>query len=221
MSTVTSGGDRSWIPSLHQINQLPFVSLFNTHIQTILCMGKIYLQILLKTGIFCLCTVTYKDQISKKYKYINKVKCFWGHKVDVLKLESALVLWNLEVVAVCCSLRNHRLIIFMLKDETEDRNKMNQGWFHGYISAYNLWTRWLSGGWEISLGEMYSYEKQMTFILNVLISDSTRKCTHIHKHQSFRYFWINLTFQSQKFYWIIKSALSWDFCIGSLDLSLQ
>lgn len=85
-------------------------------------MNKIYLQIFLKPGIFC--TVSWKDQMSKKIqKYKQGKKYFWGYKMDNLKPESALVFRDLEGIAVCCSLRNHRFFIFMLKDESERRTE--------------------------------------------------------------------------------------------------
>lgn len=39
----------------------------------------------------------------------------------MLKLESALVLGNLEGITVSCSLRNHRVIIFILKNRVDRR----------------------------------------------------------------------------------------------------
>lgn len=37
----------------------------------------------------------------------------------MLKLESALVIGHLEGIAICSSFRNHRLVIFILKDRRE------------------------------------------------------------------------------------------------------
>ena len=72
-----------------------------------------------------MCTVLYKDEMAKKkYKISTRSEMsFFPHtnsKLDVLKLESALIFRDLESKAVSSGLRNHSLIlIFILKDKRD------------------------------------------------------------------------------------------------------
>lgn len=92
-------------------------------------MSNIYLQIFFQNGDILSVLSRTRMKCLKKKKYKNNkfwissfFLCYKG-RAGLLKLESALVLRDLEGIGVCSSLRNNRIILFILKDRRDQRRE--------------------------------------------------------------------------------------------------